>query len=277
MGKRAWLWKNIIVVIELIVVAGFCLVSVFGHNFTKESPTHQILARVREAPNPESVLGRDELGRDILARLIYGSRYTVGVGFGTVVFGLAIGGTLGLIAGYFGKQVDNLIMRIMDLALAFPSILLAIVLISVLGPGIVNVVVAVGITFVPHFARLTRSQSLKLREEQYIEAAKSMGASDVRIIFQHILPNALPVTFVQATYSLAEGIITVAGLGFLGLGVQPPTPEWGVMLSRAREVMFTSQHVVIMPGLALVSLLIIVNMLGDSLRDIGDPWLSRSR
>lgn len=274
---KLWAYKNRFLVLEVSVILGYLLVTVFGPFFIKTDPNDQILSRVRESPNAQAILGRDELGRDILTRLVYGARYTVGIGFATVMFGLLLGGSLGLIAGYYGKYVDSFIMRVMDFALVFPSILLAIVLIAVLGTGLSNVIIAVGITFIPLFARLLRAQTMRLREEQYILAAQAIGVRDSRIILKHILPNAMPIVYVQSTYALGEAIITVAGLGFLGLGVQPPNPEWGVMLSRAREVLFDAPHVVIMPGMALLILLLTVNMLGDALRDITDPWLRGSR
>ena len=273
----SWAAKNRYFLLEAVVLTAFVLVALLGPLLLETDPAEQILARVREKPNANAILGRDELGRDILARLVHGARYTIGIGFATVLFGLMIGGTLGLLSGFYGKGIDMAVMRLMDMMLAFPSILLAIVMISILGTGLRNVVVAVGIYFVPIFARLVRALSLRLREEQYVLAARAIGAADHRIMLRHLLPNMLPTVFVQCTFSLGEGIIYVAGLGFLGLGVQPPTPEWGVMLSRAREVMFVAPHVVIMPGLALVTLLLTLNMMGDALRDILDPQLRRSQ
>jgi peptide/nickel transport system permease protein len=272
-----WASRHRYFLIEVTVLAAVIFMVILGPSLMKIDPEEQILARVREPPNASAILGRDELGRDILSRLVYGARYTVGIGFATVVVGVIVGGALGLVAGYYGGRFDTVIMRLMDMALAFPSILLAIVLIAVLGTGLTNVVIAVGATFVPNFSRLVRAQTLQLREEQFVVASHSVGASGNRIMRRHIVPNVLPCVFVQFTYALGEGIINVAGLGFLGLGIQPPTPEWGVMLSRAREAMFAAPHMVVMPGLALVFLLLTVNLLGDSLRDIIDPWLSRSR
>lgn len=257
--------------IETVILAIFMLIALFGPTLLKISPTEQILARVREVPNPGALLGRDELGRDILARLIYGARFTIGVGLTTILFGLVVGGSLGLIAGYYQTHYDTVIMRAMDLLLTFPSILSAIVMIAILGTGVTNVILAVGIFFVPIFARLVRALTLRLSNEQFVDSARAVGTSNIRIMRRHILPNTVPTLLVQITYSLGEAIIIVAGLGFLGLGVQPPTPEWGAMLSRAREVMFVAPHVVIMPGLALVFLLLIINLLGDGLRDLLDP------
>ncbi|MCC7161976.1 MAG: ABC transporter permease [Anaerolineae bacterium] len=262
--------------IETVLLTLFVLVALFGPTLLDVSPTEQILARVREVPNPNALLGRDELGRDILARLVYGARFTIGVGLATVLFGLMVGGFLGLISGYYQTHYDTVIMRVMDLLMAFPSILSAIVMIAILGTGVTNVILAVGIFFVPIFARLVRALTLRLSNEQFVDSARAVGASDIRIMRRHILPNTVPTLLVQITYSLGEAIIIVAGLGFLGLGVQPPTPEWGAMLSRAREVMFVAPHVAIMPGLALVFLLLLVNLLGDGLRDLLDPRLRRT-
>lgn len=276
-SKRVdWLLKHRLFVIEILILVAFLFVPIFGPTFVTTEPEEQILARMRERPNAEALLGRDELGRDILARLVHGSRYTIGIGFATVAIGLVCGGALGVVSGYYGKWVDMTIMRAMDMMLAFPSILLAIVMIAILGVGLLNVVVAVGIYFIPIFARLVRALTLRLREEQFVLAARTIGARDHRIILRHVLPNVVPTVVVQATASLAEGILYVSGLGFLGLGVQSPTPEWGAMLSRSREVMFVAPHVAIMPGLALTILLLTVNLLGDALRDILDPRLRRS-
>jgi len=275
--RTAWLSKHRVFVVELLILVVFLSVSVGGPWLVTTKPEEQILARMRERPNAGALLGRDELGRDILARLVHGSRYTLGIGFTTVMIGLVCGGALGLISGYYGKWADVLIMRVMDMMLAFPSILLAIVMIAILGAGLLNVVVAVGIYFIPIFARLVRALTLRLREEQFVTAARATGARDHRIILRHLLPNVLPTLVVQATVSLAEGILYVTGLGFLGLGVQAPTPEWGVMLSRARDVMFVAPHVAIMPGLALTLLLLTINLLGDALRDLLDPRLRGSR
>ncbi len=274
---KSRIYKNRFLILEASILIAYLLIASIGPFLIKSDPNAQNLSRVREAPNAEAILGRDELGRDILTRLVYGARYTVGIGFATVVVGLLIGGSLGMIAGYYGKSADSIIMRIMDLTLIFPSVLLAIVLISILGTGLSNVVIAVGVTLIPLFARLIRAQTIKLREEQFVIAAQAIGARDSRIMLKHVLPNIMPIVYVQSTYALGEAIISVAGLGFLGLGVQPPTAEWGVMLSRAREVLFAAPHAVIMPGMALLILLLMVNMVGDAMRDLTDPWLRRSR
>jgi peptide/nickel transport system permease protein len=257
--------------VELTLLAGFLLMALFGPLLITADPTIQDLARIREAPNPTAWFGRDEVGRDILARVVVGSRYTLLIGAVTVFLGLTIGLILGLLAGYVGSWVDAVIMRVMDMFLVFPSILLALVMISILGVGLINVVLAVTIYNIPIFARLVRGQTLRLREEQFIESARAIGVPDAQIVRRHILPNMLSPLLVQTTYAFGEAIIFVTGLGFLGLGIQPPTPEWGAMLNRGREVMFVSPHVVLIPGTALVILLLVINLLGDSLRDLLDP------
>lgn len=257
--------------VELILLAGFLLMALIGPIFITVDPAAQDLARIREAPNPTAWFGRDEVGRDILARVVVGSRYTLLIGAVTVVLGLSVGLVLGLLAGYLGSWIDAVIMRVMDMLLVFPSILLALVMISILGVGLINVVLAVTIYNIPIFARLVRAQTLRLREEQFIESARAIGVPDAQIVRRHILPNMLSPLLVQTTYAFGEAIIFVTGLGFLGLGIQPPTPEWGAMLNRGREVMFVSPHVVLIPGTALVILLLVINLLGDSLRDLLDP------
>lgn len=264
-------WRHRILFIEGALLACILLIALLGPLLVTIDPAAQDLARIREAPNPSAWFGRDELGRDILSRVVHGARYTISIGATTVLLGLSLGLVLGLLAGYFGGWLDAVTMRVMDMLLVFPSLLLALVLISVLGVGLVNVILAVTVYNIPIFARLARAQTLRLREEQFVDAARALGVPDRHIISHHILPNMLSPLLVQSTYAFGEAIIFVTGLGFLGLGIQAPTPEWGAMLNRGRDVMFVAPHVVLVPGTALVVLLVVINLLGNSLRDFFDP------
>ncbi len=225
---------------------------------------------------PEFILGTDPVGRDILSRLMHGARFSLLMG-AMVVFCALLGGvTLGLIAGYFGGWLDALIMRAMDIILAFPSLLLALVLVAILGPGLVNAMLAIALVYQPHFARLTRSAVLSEKSRDYVTAAKVVGASDLRLMLSTILPNCFGPLIVQATLSFSNAILDAAALGFLGLGAQPPTPEWGTMLANAREFILRAPWVVTFPGLAILITVLAINLMGDGLRDALDPRLRRS-
>lgn len=263
-------------VIETILFGTIILMVVIGPIVVSGDPAFQDLSKAREPPSVNAILGYDELGRDVFVRLVHGARYTVGIGVATVFLSFGAGTFLGAISGFFGRVFDIVIMRAVDIMLAFPNMLLAIVITAIFGIGLVNVVIAATVSAIPIFARLARALTLQVREELFVEAALATGVPTSRIIIKHILPNILLTLIVQVTYSLGDSILTVAALGFLGLGVQPPLPEWGAMLTRAREVMFVAPHIAVSPGLALVFLLLIVNLLGDSLRDILDPRLRRS-
>ncbi len=222
------------------------------------------------------ILGTDAVGRDILSRLIYGARFSLLMGAMVVVFAMAGGVVLGLLAGYFGGWVDSLIMRIMDIILAFPSLLLALVLVAILGPGLVNAMLAIALVYQPHFARLTRSAVLTEKNRDYVTAAKVIGAGHLRLMLATILPNCFGPLIVQATMSFSNAILDAAALGFLGLGAQPPTPEWGTMLASAREFILRAPWVVTIPGLAILVTVLAINLMGDGLRDALDPRLRKS-
>ncbi|GEK90780.1 ABC transporter permease [Alkalibacterium kapii] len=219
----------------------------------------------------EHWFGTDHHGRDIFSRIIHGMSITLRVGFSSVLMGMTIGVSLGIVAGYYGKWVDTIIMRLMDVLLAFPGILLALAIVSVLGGSINNVIISVGIFSIPVFARISRGSTLEIRELEYIEAVKALGASDFRIIGKHILPNILAPIIVQATLNIATSVLTASGLSFLGMGAQPPTPEWGAMLSDGRNYMWDAPHVATIPGLAIVVVVLSFNIFGDGLRDALDP------
>ncbi|MGH2425991.1 MAG: ABC transporter permease, partial [bacterium] len=213
----------------------------------------------------------DELGRDILSRIIYGARLSMVIGAISVSIGVVLGVPIGLFAGYFGGRVDLFSQRAIDVLLGFPSIILAIVLVTMLGVGLVNVMIAVGIVSVPTYARLIRGQVLSLKTQEFVEAARALGAGSVRIVLRHIFPNPLAVLIVQTTLQVASAILSAAALGFLGLGVQQPTAEWGAMLSTARQYIQLAPHTLIFPGLAIMLTVMGFNLLGDGLRDALDP------
>ncbi|MEX6508016.1 ABC transporter permease subunit [Jiella sp. M17.18] len=222
------------------------------------------------------LLGTDAIGRDILSRLIYGSRYSLFIGVVVVVVAVSVGIAIGLVAGYVGGWVDTVIMRVMDVILAFPSLLLALVLVAVLGPGLTNAMIAIALVLQPHFVRLTRASVMSEKRREYVTAAKVVGASPLRLMVVTILPNCLGPLIVQATLSFSNAILDAAALGFLGMGAQPPTPEWGTMLAEAREFIQSAWWVVTFPGLAILITVLAINLIGDGLRDALDPKMKRS-
>ncbi|MDP1731346.1 MAG: ABC transporter permease subunit [Devosia sp.] len=222
------------------------------------------------------ILGTDAVGRDILSRLIHGARFSLAIGLVVVTIAMISGVTLGVIAGYFRGWVDAAIMRVMDIILAFPSLLLALVLVSILGKGLFNAMLAIALVLQPHFARLARAAVMSEKTREYVTSAKVAGAGHIRLMLVTILPNCLGPLIVQATLSFSNAILEAAALGFLGLGAQPPTPEWGTMLSGARDLITRAWWVVTMPGLAILVTVLAINLVGDGLRDALDPKLKRS-
>lgn len=221
-------------------------------------------------------LGTDDLGRDVLSRLIYGARVSLGIGFFVVAFNLVFGLLLGLLAGSLGGWVDAIIMRMMDILLALPSILLAIVVVAILGPSLINTVLAVGIVTLPNVVRVVRASILVEKKKTYVIASKSFGASWTRIYLFNVLPNCMAPLLIQASFGFSDGILNAAALGFLGLGAQPPTPEWGTMLSDARAYIESASWLVTLPGLCILIVVIAFNLLGDGLRDALDPKVKRA-
>lgn len=224
-------------------------------------------------PNAKHWLGTDNFGRDILSRIIHGSRVSLLVGFSSIITAIIFGGILGAISGYYGGKIDNVLMRAMDILMAIPGMLLAISLAAALKPGLMNLVIAIAIADIPGYARVVRASVLTIKDQEFIEAAQCIGGSDPHIIFKHILPNCLAPIIVQATLGMAGAILSAASLSFLGLGIQPPTPEWGSMLSASRQYIRQYWHMATFPGLAIMITIFSLNVLGDGLRDALDPRL----
>jgi peptide/nickel transport system permease protein len=235
------------------------------------SPSAPNLIMSLEGPSAQHLLGTDELGRSILGRIIWGSRVSLMIAVGVVAVGLLVGVPFGLISGYYGGKVDFGIQRVTDMMLAFPGFLLALGLVAVLGVGLNNTVVSIGISMVPIYIRLVRGCVLTVREQVYVEAARAVGTRDFKIILKHILPNVMVPITVQTSLGMGNAILFAAGLGFLGIGVQPPTPEWGAMLGSGRAYLFNAPHVATFPGIAIFLSVLSFNLLGDGLRDALDP------
>lgn len=256
-----------------IVVAIFVVVAALAPILSPYDPLKGGLGNRLRAPSTTHWLGTDELGRDVLSRVLYGARITAQIQVAAVGLALVLGTALGLAAGYVRGSVDQTIMRLMDILMAFPGIFLALAIIAALGTGLSNVIIATGIFLVPQFARVVRASILTLREMEFVQAARALGRGDVAIVFRYLLPNSLAPIIVQTSLRMATVLLTASGLSFLGLGVQPPSPEWGAMLSNARSYMITAPHVALMPGLAIAVVVLGFNLLGDGLRDSLDPRL----
>ena len=226
-----------------------------------------------EPPSSAHPFGKDEFGRDMLFRMLWAIRYSLFMGTIAIAISCVVGGTLGAVAGYYGGKIDNVIMRFMDILLAIPSMLLAIAIVAALGTSITNVLIAIAISYVPTFARTVRAPILTIKDQEFVEAGKAIGASDARIIFKYIIPNSMTPIIVQATLGVAGAILSIAGLSFLGLGIQPPTPEWGAMLSNARTYIRDSWHITVIPGMGIMLTILALNVIGDGLRDALDPKL----
>ena len=258
----------------LVVLCLFGVVALAAPLASTYDPEQTQLDQTLMAPSPAHLLGTDHLGRDILARLAYGARFSLLIGFAAVGVGLAIGVPLGTLSGFYGGWLDLIIQRVIDVFLSFPGFLLALSLVAVLGVGITNVVLAVGLGVVPAFVRLTRASALSIRSRDYVHAARTAGASGPSIIWRHVLPNAVAPVVIQATLGLGATLLTAAGLGFLGLGVQQPTPEWGAMLGEGRTYIFSNPNLATFPGIAIFLTVLCFNLTGDGLRDALDPLLT---
>jgi len=273
--RRSWLfrlWRNRSGAAGLLLIALFLAAALAGAFGLTPYPPNQQHAKDRmQPPSRQYIFGTDEFGRDVYSRLIRGATNSLSIAFVSVALASVVGATLGTLAGYFGGRTDNTIMRIMDLFFAFPAILLALAIIAALGPGFRNTILAISIVYMPIFARVARGPVLTVRATEYVTAARCVGARDGRILGRHVLPNIAPPLIVQVSLALSWAILTEAGLSFLGLGIQPPEPSWGSMLSEARSLLELAPWLAIFPGLAIMFCVLGFNLLGDGLRDVLDP------
>ena len=262
-------------------MAGLVIIVVFGVGaiaaplLQTHDPYVQNLLKMRQGPSAEHILGTDQLGRDIFSRVLHGARISLSVGVASVLLASLFGIPLGLISGYLGGNVERVTMRLLDILLSFPRVLLAILIISVLGPGLINMMLAIGIWTVPIIARIVRSSAINVRRSEFVTAAKALGTRDVAIMFRHVLPNCLGPLLVTASLSMATAILTESGLSFLGLGVPPGTPAWGLMMANGREVMRAAPHIIVSPGIAVALVVLAFNFVGDGLRQVTDPRSGR--
>ncbi len=264
--------RNPLAMIGLTISLALIFIAIFAPILAPHDPITQELSRRLLPPGtPGNVLGTDDFGRDILSRILYGSRITLYIVLLVILTAPVVGLIIGTVAGYFGGWVDTILMRITDIFLAFPKLILALALVAVLGPGMVNAVLAIALTSWPPYARVARAETLTVRNSDYIAAVKLQGAGPIRIIWGHVIPMCLPSVIIRVTLDMAGVILTAAGLGFLGLGVQPPLPEWGLMISAGRKFLFEQWWVATMPGLAIFIVSLGFNLLGDGLRDVLDP------
>ena len=271
--KEAWrtFKKNKSAMVGLGIVIFFIILAIVGPYIAPQEKFHQDLSLRLQAPSSEFWFGTDDLGRDVLSRILHGAQLSLTVGLSAVLMSAVVGSFLGIIAGFYGRWVDTIISRIFDIMLAFPSILLAIAIVSILGPSLRNALIAIAIINIPNFGRLIRSRVLTIKEEEYIHAAKAIGMKNSRILWRHILPNSMTPIIVQGTLAIATAIIEAAALGFLGLGAEQSTPEWGKMLADSRMFLLNAPWAMIFPGLAIMLTVIGFNLLGDGLRDALDP------
>ena len=271
--RRRWakLRRNKAALFGAILILIYLIAALLAPILFPGNPSAPNLMKSLERPSIEHPLGTDELGRSILGRIIYGSRVSLLISIGVVFVGLLIGVPLGLMSGYYGGKVDFGIQRVTDTLLAFPGFLLALALVAVLGVGLKNTIISVGISMVPIYIRLVRGCTLSVKEQTYVEAARAMGTRDVTILIRHILPKVMAPITIQTSLGMGTAILFAAGLGFLGLGVQPPTPEWGTMLGSGRAYLFNAPHVATFPGIAIFFAVLGFNLSGDGLRDILDP------
>lgn len=279
MKKPESVWKPVVesllsnkgAMFGLAVIVVLVFIAFTGDRIAPYNPNASVMANSFQKPSMEHFFGTDQLGRDIFSRILSGAKVSLSVGVLAVSISMTIGSVLGAISGYFGGKVDAILMRLMDMMLAIPSILLAITFMAALGKGIDKAVIAIGLVSIPEYARIVRSAVLSIKESEFVQAAQVMGNKDSVIIFKHILPNILSSIIVRATLGISTAVLDTAALGFLGLGVQPPAAEWGDMLGRSRSFIFSAPHTLIFPGLAITLTVLAFNMFGDGLRDALDP------
>jgi peptide/nickel transport system permease protein len=271
----AWrrLTRDKLAIAGMVIIGLFVIAAVFAPLLAPYDPIEQTLLQRRQPPSRQHWMGLDEVGRDIFSRIIYGARASLQVGLLSVTMAIVVGSILGAIAGFVGGWLDNVIMRLMDILLAFPGLLLAIAVVSILGPGLMNMLYAIAFVSIPIYARIMRASVLAVKEQDFVMSARAVGVSTLRILWREILPNAITPVLVSGTLGIATAILDAAGLSFLGLGAQPPTPEWGSMLGEGRGSVFTAPHIVVFPGLAIMLNVLGFNLLGDGLRDALDPRL----
>ena len=265
--------RNRVAVASAVVILLFVVLALLAPVLAPYDPLEQDLASNYAGPSRMHWLGTDDLGRDTLSRLLFGARVSLGIAFSSVSIGVVVGAVLGLVAAFYGGLVDSVIMRVMDVMLALPGILLGIAIVVMLGNGVLNTVLAVAVFSIPTFARLVRGSALSILQLDYVVASRALGASPGRILFGHVLPNALTPLVVQATLQLGVAILIASGLSFLGLGVQPPNPEWGAMLSKGRELVRSTPVAAFAPGFAITLVVLSFSLLGDGLRDALDPTM----
>ncbi|GAB1157459.1 ABC transporter permease [Paenibacillus illinoisensis] len=271
--REAWrtFRRNRLALAGLIIIVFFILLAFLAPYISPYDYKEQVLTDRLQAPSAEHWFGTDDLGRDVFSRVLHGARISLWVGFFSVIGSIIAGALLGLVAGFYGKWADMLISRLFDILLAFPGILLAIAIVAILGPSLQNALLAIAIVNIPTYGRLVRSRVLSLRQEEFITSARTLGANNMRILFRHILPNSLTPLIVQGTLGIGTAIIEAAALGFLGMGAQPPDPEWGKMLSDSRQFLQKAPWTLIFPGLSIMLTVLGFNLLGDGLRDTLDP------
>jgi peptide/nickel transport system permease protein len=272
-GRRHGLGRQRGAIVGLVILGGLALMALGAPWLSPRDPIRTAARDALQPPGPRFVLGSDQFGRDVASRVLHGARVSLTVGLISVSIAVALGAPLGLVSGYYGGRLDGLIMRVMDVLLAFPGILLALAIVSVLTPGLTNVMIAVGLSAVPTYARLVRASVLSARENLYVEAARALGGRDLGILARYILPNVVAPLIVTATLGLGTAILSAAALGFLGLGSQPPQPEWGRMLSEGRDYLREAWWISTFPGLGIMLTVLAMNLLGDGLRDVLDPRL----
>ncbi|RDY28240.1 ABC transporter permease [Romboutsia weinsteinii] len=269
--------KNKMAMLGLVIIIILLLLAIFADviaDYDTLVVKQNIMERL-QPPSKKHIFGTDEFGRDIFSRIVHGSRISIKVGVISVAMSLILGGLFGSIAGYYGGKTDNIIMRLMDILLAVPSILLAITIVAAFGTNLINVIIALGIAGIPKYARIVRAAVLGVKDQEFIESARAIGATDATIILREVIPNCLSPIIVQVTLSVAGVILSIASLSFIGLGIQPPEPEWGAMLSGGRQYLRDAWHITVFPGLAIMITILALNLLGDGLRDALDPRLKQ--
>lgn len=272
-SKLAMAGMYFLILLCVLSVVTFVIDVVTDKSFYNEHVIDQDLVNRLKGPSLNHIFGTDEFGRDIFLRIIWGTRYSLFMGIFAIGFAIVIGGIIGAIAGFYGRVTDNILMRFMDILLAMPPMLLALTVVAALGTGLLNVVIAVAISYIPTYARVLRASVLTVKDKEYIESARAVGASNAQIIIRFVIPNSLAPIIVQGTLGVAGAILTIASLSFVGLGVQPPLPEWGLMLSNARTYMREAWHITVIPGIFIMLTILSLNLMGDGLRDALDPRL----